>query len=85
MGLLVLAAALVLFIFLPELNVVVLAITLAILFNPVYTKLRRVMPRLPSLAAFLTVRAFSARFTAGRAKGIALWRTFFLNREYAPM
>jgi predicted PurR-regulated permease PerM len=54
-GLLVLVAALVLFIFLPELNVVVLAVTLAILFHPIYLKLQKVMPRRSGIAAFLTV------------------------------
>jgi predicted PurR-regulated permease PerM len=54
-GLLVLAVALVFFIFLPELNVVVLAITFAILFLPVNLELRKVMPRFPGIAALITV------------------------------
>ena len=54
-GLILLAAVLVLFIFFPELNIIVLAITLAILFHPLYAKLRLLMPRRSGIAAFATI------------------------------
>ena len=55
LSLLIFAAGLVVFIFFPELDVVVLAITLAILFRPVYTGLRNAMPKHEGLSAFLTL------------------------------
>lgn len=53
--LLLLSAALTLFIFYPCLEALVIAITLAIIFHPVYTKLLRLMPGWGGLAAIITV------------------------------
>jgi predicted PurR-regulated permease PerM len=54
-GLILIATALVIFVFLPFLGAIVLAITLSILFHPIYSALQRVMPRWPGLAAFITM------------------------------
>lgn len=55
LGLSLLAIALMVFIFSPYLGAIVLAITLAIIFNPVYHNLRRLMPRFAGIASFVTV------------------------------
>lgn len=54
-ALLLIAAAVVLFIFFPYLDAIVLGITLTILFHPVYKFIRKLMPRWESLASFITV------------------------------
>jgi predicted PurR-regulated permease PerM len=56
-GLTLIATALVIFIFLPFLGAIVLAITLSILFHPIYSELQKIIPRWPGLAAFITVIA----------------------------
>ncbi|MFA5872214.1 MAG: AI-2E family transporter [Parcubacteria group bacterium] len=56
-GLILIATALVIFILLPFLGAIVLAITLSILFHPIYSILQRAMPRWPGLAAFMTMLA----------------------------
>jgi predicted PurR-regulated permease PerM len=54
-ALLLIALGLVFFIFLPYLDAIVLAVTLAILSNPFYRSMRKAMPRWEGIAAFLTV------------------------------
>ncbi len=54
-GLLLCALALVILIFLPALNAIVLGLTFAVLFHPLYIKLRKVMPKWEWLAALVTV------------------------------
>lgn len=54
-GLLLLVSAIFIFIILPHLDAIVLAVTLAILFNPFYRSMRKAMPRWEGIAAFLTV------------------------------
>lgn len=54
-GLLLFAVAVMLFVFYPCLEALVLAVTLAVIFHPVYGGLRRVMPRWEGVAAFITV------------------------------
>jgi predicted PurR-regulated permease PerM len=51
----ILVAALVVLVFLPELNVIALGITFAVLFEPLYRLLLRLMPRWETLAALLVV------------------------------
>jgi predicted PurR-regulated permease PerM len=51
----VLVAALVILVFLPELNVIALGITFAVLFTPLYHWLLKLMPRQETLAALLIV------------------------------
>jgi predicted PurR-regulated permease PerM len=51
----VLAAALVILVFLPELNVIALGITFAVLFAPIYRWLLKLMPHQETLAALLIV------------------------------
>jgi len=53
--LLVVAAALVAFILFPYLNTIVLGVTFAILFHPIYSGLNKLMPRWKGLASFITV------------------------------
>jgi predicted PurR-regulated permease PerM len=52
---LVFAIVLAAFVFLPELNVIVLGAALAIFFHPIYLRIQRGMPRHDGLAAFLTI------------------------------
>ncbi len=47
--------ALVVLVFLPALNAIVLGLTFAVLFHPLYVKLRKVLPKWEWLAAFVTV------------------------------
>ena len=54
-GLLLSALILTVLIFLPVLNAIVLGLTFAVLFHPVYVKLRRITPKHEWIAAFLTV------------------------------
>jgi predicted PurR-regulated permease PerM len=51
----ILAAALVVLVFLPELNAIVLGVTFAVLFQPLYGWLVKKMPRTESAAAFFIV------------------------------
>lgn len=51
----VLVAALLVLVFLPELNVIALGITFAVLFAPIHRWLLRIMPRAKSIAALLIV------------------------------
>ncbi len=53
--LLLIAAALVVFVFFPYLNAIVLGVTLAILFHPIYNGLLKVMPSWKGLASFITL------------------------------
>ena len=55
MVLLIGAIVLALFVFLPELNVLVLGAAFAIFFHPIYTRIQRGMPTHDGLAAFLTL------------------------------
>ncbi len=55
LGLLLCALALVVLVFLPALNAIVLGLTFAVLFHPLYTKLRKVMSKREWLAALTTV------------------------------
>ena len=54
-GLLIFVAGLVLFIFLPELNAVVLAITFAVQFHPLYASLKKLTPKEGWVGALLTL------------------------------
>lgn len=54
-GLVVLAGALLAFVFFPYLSSIILAITLTIIFFPVFLRLRKRMPKWEGLASFLTV------------------------------
>ncbi|MEK9175453.1 MAG: AI-2E family transporter [Patescibacteria group bacterium] len=54
-GLLVGALALVLLIFFPMLNAVILGITLTILFHPVYVRLLKIIPNWDGTSAFVTI------------------------------
>ena len=55
MVMLVCAIVLALFVFLPELNILILGAAFAIFFHPIYVRIRRGMPRHDGLAAFLTI------------------------------
>ncbi len=54
-GLLLLSAALMIFVFYPCLNALVIAIALAVIFHPIYARLLRLMPKWEWLAALITV------------------------------
>jgi predicted PurR-regulated permease PerM len=53
--LLLIAAALVVFVFFPYLNAIVLGVTLAIIFQPIYSGLLKLMPSWRGLASFITL------------------------------
>lgn len=55
MVLFICAIILAIFVFLPELNVLVLGAAFAIFFHPIYVRIRRSMPNHNGLAAFLTI------------------------------
>lgn len=55
MWLALLSTALMVFIFFPFLDAIVIAITLAVLFHPLYIYLKRFMPKFEGLASFFTV------------------------------
>jgi predicted PurR-regulated permease PerM len=55
MVMLICAIVLALFVFLPELNVLVLGAAFAIFFHPIYVRIRRGMPQYDGLAAFFTL------------------------------
>ncbi len=52
---LVCAVILALFVFLPELNAIILGAAFAIFFHPIYMRIRRSMPNYDGLAAFFTI------------------------------
>lgn len=54
-ALLLVAAALAVFVFLPYLNAIVLGVVLAVLFHPVYSGLLKIVPSWRGLASFITV------------------------------
>ncbi len=51
----IVAAAIVAFVFFPYLNAITLAIVFAVIFTPVYRRLRGLMPKYESFAAFISV------------------------------
>ncbi len=55
LGLFLCALALVILVFLPALNVIVLGLTFAVLFHPLYVRLRKLTPKREGIAAFATV------------------------------
>ena len=55
MAMLVCAVVLLLLVFLPELNILVLGAAFAIFFHPIYVRFRRGMPEHEAVAAFLTI------------------------------
>jgi predicted PurR-regulated permease PerM len=54
-GIMLLACVLVAYIFYPYASAIVLAVSMAILFHPVYSLILRYVPRYPSIAALLTI------------------------------